>query len=76
MDIKPTWPKFPRLLRLRDVEEFAGLKKTQIFEHVHDGSFPPPVKITQGGRAIAWDESELVAWRAARLAARNKGATR
>jgi prophage regulatory protein len=65
-------PNFPRLLRLRDVERFAGIRRTQIYQHVQDGTFPRPIKITDGGRAIAWPEEELVAWREERLAARDR----
>jgi prophage regulatory protein len=61
-----------RLLRLWDVEEFAGLKRTQIWEHVAKGEFPRPLKLTESGRAIAWDEAELIEWREARKAVRDQ----
>jgi prophage regulatory protein len=60
-----------RLLRLPAVEEFCGLKKTQIFDLVARGQFPSPVKISDSGRAIAWAEEELMAWRKDRLAKRH-----
>ena len=59
-----------RLLRLPDVVKFCGLKPTQIYEHVRAGEFPKPIKLTDSGRAVAWDEAELVAWRERRIAAR------
>lgn len=65
-----------RLLRLWAVEEFSGLKRTQIWEHIERGEFPQPVKLTESGRAIAWDEAELIAWRDARKAARDNNAAR
>ena len=63
--------RFPRMLRLRAVMEFSGLRTTQIYQKVKDGEFPKPVKLTESGRAVAWDEDELLAWREARLAARD-----
>lgn len=64
----------PRLLRLRAVEEFAGLKRTQLAEHMKRGEFPSPIKLTDTGRAVAWLEEELVAWRQGRVAKREAGA--
>jgi prophage regulatory protein len=34
------------------------------------GEWPQPVKLSDGGRAIAFSETEIDAWIAARLAAR------
>jgi prophage regulatory protein len=64
----------PRLLRLRDVERFCGLRRTQIFEHISRGEFPRPLRLTPTGRAIAWDQAELIAWLEIRKAARDKEA--
>jgi len=65
------WPPIVmRVRRLREVEEFTGLKRTQIFAHVAAGNFPPPIKLTDTGRAIGWLESELLEWLAKRVAAR------
>lgn len=36
-----------RLLRLKAVEEFCGLKRTQIYEHIARGEFPKPIKLTE-----------------------------
>ncbi len=62
--------KYPRLMRIHDVAEFCGLRPTQIYEHAKKGDFPKPIKLTESGRAVAWDEDELIAWRNARLTAR------
>ena len=59
-----------RLLRLRAVEELVGIKRTQIAEHVKRGEFPPPIKLTDTGRAVAWLEEELITWRDERAAKR------
>ena len=52
-------PKTRRGLRLPQVIEKTGLQKTQIFEAVRRGIFPKPFHVLPGGRAVAWDESEV-----------------
>lgn len=64
-------PVLNRLYRLKDVEHFAGLKRTQIAELVKAGVFPKPVPLSDSGRAVAWLEHELIAWQTSRIAARN-----
>jgi predicted DNA-binding transcriptional regulator AlpA len=61
-----------RLYRLRDLPEFVGLQKTQIADLVRAGKFPKPVRLTDGGRAVAWLEADLIEWQSARVAARSK----
>lgn len=54
--------------RLPKVREFAaGLSTTTIYRLMGEGKFPRPVRI--GGRAVAWKESDLLQWQAARSAA-------
>jgi prophage regulatory protein len=60
-----------RLYRLRDLPEFAGLRRTQIGELIKSGEFPKPVPLSNSGRAVAWLEADLIAWQNARIAARN-----
>lgn len=60
-----------RLYRLKDVEQFAGLKRSQINELIRSGAFPRPVPLSDGGRAVAWLEHELLAWQTSRIAARD-----
>lgn len=64
-------PRLQRLLRLPQVEEATGLRRTQIFVAVKDGRFPKPVKVLESGRAVAWLESDVVAYQQARIAARD-----
>lgn len=61
-------PRLVRFLRRDEVERFTGLKRTAIRDMVNSGEFPPPVKLSESGRAIAWLESELVTWQQERLA--------
>jgi predicted DNA-binding transcriptional regulator AlpA len=65
-----------RFLRLPAVLEFAGFGRTKLFEEIGLGRFPRPVRLVEGGRAIAWDETELIKWREGRLAARDRDAAR
>ena len=58
-----------RLLRLAEVIARVGLAKTTIYDHIRAGMFPKPVDL---GGAVAWVESEIDAWIAARIAARDK----
>ena len=50
-----------RLLRLRDVEDAVGLKKTQIYARIAEGKFPRPHKL-RGTRTSRWRTSEIAAW--------------
>ena len=58
----PTKPE--KLLRLPEVEALTGLKKTSIYNAAHANSFPKPIRIS--ARCVAWRESDLAAWQAAR----------
>lgn len=55
------------MLRLRQVTNMIGLGKTTIYARIKEGTFPAPISL--GGRAVAWIESEVVAWVAARITA-------
>lgn len=61
--VQPRHPE--KLLRLPRVEEATALKKSTIYAGMRDGTFPTPVRLA-GGRAVAWRESEVQAWIAAR----------
>jgi prophage regulatory protein len=54
------------LLRIRQVMARVGLKQTRIYQLCGDGLFPQPVRL--GDRAVAWPESEIDDWIAARVA--------
>ena len=60
-----------RLVRERDLPAYAGLKRTQISELIKRGEFPRPIKLSDGGRAKAWLEDELLLWQRQRLASRD-----
>lgn len=54
-----------RLLRLKDVENKTGVKKTQIYSLMKTGDFPASVKI--GKNSVAWLEQEINSWIASKL---------
>ena len=60
-----------RLVRERDLPAYAGLRRTQIAELIKRGEFPRPIKLSDGGRAKAWLEEELLDWQRQRLAKRD-----
>ncbi|WP_219953067.1 AlpA family transcriptional regulator [Dickeya zeae] len=57
-----------QLLRLRQVEEKTGLKRSQIYLYMKDGIFPASIKI--GPASVAWLESEIDEWINLKLANR------
>lgn len=48
-----------RLLRMPQVLDRVGLKKTVIYERIKAGTFPKPIKL---GSASAWLENEIESW--------------
>lgn len=60
-----------KVLRLPDVIARVGLGKTSIYRSISDGNFPAPIAL--GSRAVAWRESDIDAWLAARPSARRPG---
>jgi prophage regulatory protein len=57
------------ILRLTQVIERTGLKKTKIYELESEGQFPMRVKIT--AHAVGWIEHEVQGWLAGRIAKNN-----
>ena len=53
-----------RLLRLAEVRFMTGLGKSSIYAAIQAGTFPAAVNVTD--YAVAWRESEVDAWIAAR----------
>jgi prophage regulatory protein len=63
--------KLQRIIRLRELPDYVGLKRTQIDELIQRGEFPKPIPLSDTGRAKGWLESEILVWQAHRLAARD-----
>lgn len=60
----PAKPYRDRLLRLSDVQFLTGLGRSSIYAAIAQGTFPSAVNVTD--HAVAWRESEVDAWIAAR----------
>ena len=58
------------LIRLSGVMKKTGLKKSWIYMLMKQGDFPQTVKI--GARSVAWVESEVNDWIAARISQRGE----
>lgn len=49
-----------RLLRLNQVLDKTGLKRSQVYAYMRTGDFPRSIKI--GPSSVAWLESEIEEW--------------
>lgn len=69
----PPTAKPGRLLRLTAVENLTALRKTSIYTYIASKAhgFPAPVRI--GARAVAWRESEVLAWIESRTKTKEEG---
>lgn len=56
-----------RLMRRPEVERATGLSRSSIYQWMHDGRFPRPVRL--GERLVAWRASDIAAWLAERESA-------
>ena len=57
--------KTQNLKRLPDVLNRVGYSRSTIYQLIAEGKFPKPISL--GGRAVAWLESDIDAWIAARV---------
>lgn len=62
-------PRPLRVLRLQEVESRTGLRRSAIYRHAGQGTFPKPIRL--GGKAAGWIESEIDAWISGHIAARD-----
>ena len=53
-----------KLVRLPMVESLTGLKRSSIYKAMRERTFPGSVRLS--ARAVAWRESEVLAWCAER----------
>ena len=49
-----------RLLRLPDVSDIVGIRKSTIYALMKEGKFPKCIYITS--KTVAWPESAVLAW--------------
>jgi prophage regulatory protein len=57
-----------KALKLSEVQKRVPRSRSRIYEDMAKGEFPRPVKL--GPRSVAWLESDIDAWLAARVAER------
>ena len=55
------------LLRRKQVEQLTGLSRSSIYSAMQCGAFPKPIRLL--GRSVAWTQSSVDQWIAARIAA-------
>lgn len=67
----PSSDKQRCFLRLDQVKARTGLSRSTIYAYVREDRFPAPVAIST--RCVAWIESEIDDWIAARIATRKAG---
>lgn len=60
-----------RFIRIEEVIKMTARSQSRLYEDMRAGKFPKCVPI--GGRAVAWVESEVIAWMREAMAAREKG---
>ena len=61
-------PRLRRILRLREVEQTTGIKRSTIYEGIAAATFPKPIPLAP--RCVGWLEDEIAAWVEARIAER------
>ena len=60
-----------RFIAMAEVRRRVALSKTEIYRKIAAGAFPRPVPL--GTQRVGWLESEVAAWMAGRMAARDAG---
>ncbi|MFL4064468.1 AlpA family transcriptional regulator [Escherichia coli] len=63
--------KFSVPLQLPEVMHLCGLSRSTIYDLISRDAFPQQISL--GGKNVAWVQSEVSAWMAARIAAREQG---
>ena len=58
--MEPTIARPPRLLRLPEVMDRVGLRRSAIYQRMSEGRFPK--SRTLGARCSVWVEAEINAW--------------
>jgi len=56
---KPAVPR-DRLIRLPEVENLIGCKKSTVYTMLKNGTFPKPIRLS--ARMAAWSESSVLQW--------------
>lgn len=67
-----------RFIRMRDLPDIVGLRRTAIEQLIEQGKFPRPIPLTDAEHrgAKAWSAKEVAEWQEARKACRDGGEAR
>jgi len=65
--------KSTRLLRIKQVQQLTSLSKSYIYQLCNQNQFPKSIPLVKGGTAVAWVESEILAFIESRIKARDEG---
>lgn len=49
-----------RIMRMPEVMETVGLSRPQLYLLISQGKFPKQIKLTPGGKAAGWLQSEVL----------------
>ena len=60
-----------RLIKLPEVIQRTGKKRSTVYADIKAGLLPPPIKI--GVKSVCWVETEIDEWIASRIAASRGG---
>jgi predicted DNA-binding transcriptional regulator AlpA len=56
--------------------KYFGLKRTALNEKIKSGEIPPPMPLSDNGRATGWLGRVIIEWQASRLAKATHGAVK
>lgn len=59
-----------KIIRLRDLPSYVGLRRTQIDTLISRGLFPQPIRLST--RAKGWLARDIAKWQAGRIALRDQ----
>jgi len=57
-----------KIIRLAELSQYVGLKRTQIEHLISQGKFPAPVRLS--ARRKGWIQAELITWQQEKIAQR------
>jgi prophage regulatory protein len=60
-----------RILRRNEVEKRTGLSRSTIYLRIQKGTFPKPINLGLGARAVGWLENEIENWLEAQIEKRD-----
>ena len=61
-----------RFLRIKEVKQLVGYKRSAIYAKIQALEFPKPYSLSENGRAVAWNSEEIEAWIQTRIDASRK----